>query len=96
MILSDLPEAILVEICEFFCPYYAEIRDFEGLFCLSMACFRLRDIAQKVLFCVAKPYHIIPFLRTIIARPELAARVATHRGAGPCNGTGPLVSKSPL
>lgn len=42
---------------------------------LSSTCRLLRDIAQPVLYHDVDPKALMPFLRTLMARPDLAARV---------------------
>ncbi|KAH0495830.1 hypothetical protein TgHK011_009359 [Trichoderma gracile] len=84
--LLALPDELLIMICRNFClhctcpegkfrarVYMREI--VAALRCLSQTCQRLRKIAQPVLFHDARPPQLQLFLRTITARPDLAAQV---------------------
>ncbi|EHK17147.1 uncharacterized protein TRIVIDRAFT_226990 [Trichoderma virens Gv29-8] len=75
MELLDLPVEILVEICQYMGPHHAPGRESGTLYRLSNICRRLGCIAQQVLYRDVKPHKLGPFLRTIIARPDLAAQV---------------------
>ncbi|KAL6786754.1 hypothetical protein J3E68DRAFT_445883 [Trichoderma sp. SZMC 28012] len=77
--LVTMPDEILVKICENMCRHCSGIDNWESkegaLKRFSLTCRRLRDIAQPILYHQSAPGNMIPFMRTIIERPDLAAQV---------------------
>ncbi|EHK17148.1 uncharacterized protein TRIVIDRAFT_226991 [Trichoderma virens Gv29-8] len=83
-IFTTLPDEILIMICGNMCRHCTHPSKMSGsswkycestLSSLSQTCRRLRDIAQPVLHHTVTPWNMIPFVRTIIARPDLASQV---------------------
>lgn len=73
-----MPDEILIEICEKMCHRCSDYIYHEGaLSRLSLTCRHLRDIAQPILHHYAAPENMVPFVRTLIERPDLAAQVRT-------------------
>lgn len=83
--LLNLPVEIVTAICEALCPHcYVQSLGFmpmyrarlvQTLLSLSRTCRTLRTIAQPFLYHRVHPYSFPRLLRTLIARPDLAAAV---------------------
>lgn len=82
--LTALPDELLLMICQQFCQHCTDPtrswRHFVGprlhaLSHLSKTCRKMRDIAQPVLYHDVRVVELWLFLRTIMARPDLAAQV---------------------
>ncbi|KAK4061961.1 hypothetical protein Trihar35433_9561 [Trichoderma harzianum] len=82
--LLTMPDEILVKICEDLCCHCSAVTtetwDFRkcsksAFSSLIQTCRRLRDVVQPVQYHEVFPSDFRPLLRTIIARPDLAARV---------------------
>lgn len=85
--LSTLPNELLYKICKNLCPHCANLpRSLpedgykledgrHALSCLSKTCRQLREIAQPILYHHVYTIRHWHFLRSIIARPDLAANV---------------------
>ncbi|KAL6694578.1 hypothetical protein J3F84DRAFT_400303 [Trichoderma pleuroticola] len=81
--LVTMPDEILMMICEDLCPHCLAVtteawdwRSSKSAFrSLIQTCRRLRDVAQLVQYHEVFPMDFRPLLRTIVARPDLAAQV---------------------
>ncbi|KAL7906344.1 hypothetical protein GGI35DRAFT_487537 [Trichoderma velutinum] len=80
--LVTLPNEILLMICEELCYHCSgtalepsEKKSNTGLWSLIQTCRQLLNIAQPFLYHRVEFGKILPFLRTLIARPDLAAHV---------------------
>ncbi|PNP47127.1 hypothetical protein THARTR1_10632 [Trichoderma harzianum] len=74
--LMTMPDEILVKICEYMC-YHCSAHAYKvgDLALFSLTCRHLRDIAQPILYHHATPGNMVPFVRTLIERPDVAAQV---------------------
>jgi len=90
LLLLDLPIEIVRSICGMLCPHCASITDkadshrtyhrnrhagVQSLNNLSKTCKVLRSVAQPLLYHDVAPRRLTQFLRTLVARPDLAALV---------------------
>ncbi|KAM6484565.1 hypothetical protein HDV62DRAFT_379023 [Trichoderma sp. SZMC 28011] len=79
--LMTMPDEILIKICEDLCRHGSgelHWKNREGaLTRLSLTCRHLRDVAQPILHHEAIPRNMVPFVRTLIERPDLAAQIRT-------------------
>ncbi|KKO99051.1 hypothetical protein THAR02_08839 [Trichoderma harzianum] len=79
--LMTMPDEILIKICEDLCRHGSGELHWENregaLTRLSLTCRHLRDVAQPILHHEATPRNMIPFVRTLIERPDLAAQIRT-------------------
>ncbi|KAL7818562.1 hypothetical protein V8C26DRAFT_434361 [Trichoderma gracile] len=91
--LLTLPNELLYKICENLCPHCANLPLLSrygyqlaikttALSCLSKTCRVLREIAQPILYHYVDTIKYWPFLRSIIARPDLAAHVRALQYTG--------------
>ncbi|KAL7921082.1 hypothetical protein ACQKWADRAFT_328091 [Trichoderma austrokoningii] len=82
---ESLPKELVWKICHYKCRHCrdpdawldspADANEAGDLRALSMTCRQLRDIPQLVMFHDVHPVNILPLLRTLYARPELASLV---------------------